>query len=118
MAPMPSTKTESPAAPHLDAGQAVFDTTVWIRLPRPGSRCPVSGLSRSSLAELARPCERNGFKPQVEARVLKRRHAKRGVLLISKESLLGYLNELPAPTAAVLKADVAEFHSITDSCKA
>ncbi len=78
------------------AKQPVGDTTAWIRLPRAGTRCTLTGLSRSSLAELVRPCARNGFKAPVAARVLKQRDAVRGILLISRESLLGYLNELPA----------------------
>ena len=84
-------------APHLSSGQPIFDSTVWIRLPRPGTRCLVSGLSRSTLAELVRPCGRNGYCPPVEAKVLKRRGASRGLLLISRMSLLAFLNDLPAP---------------------
>lgn len=87
------------AAPRLEAGRPVYDQT-WIRLPRPGTRCPVSGLSRSTLAELVRPCERNGYCPPVEARMLKRKGSARGVLLVSRTALLCYLNELPAPEAA------------------
>lgn len=94
-------------APHLNRGLPVFDQTVWLRLPRPGSRCPVTGLSRSSLAELARPCERNSYHAPVDAKVLKRRGATRGVLLISRESLLCYLNDLPSPTAFLKETDPA-----------
>ena len=95
------------SAPRLEAGKPVFDTASWLRLPRPGSRCPVSNLSRSTLAELVRPCPRNGYRPPVEARLLKRRDARRGVLLISRDSLLGYLNELPPPDSATSPASVA-----------
>lgn len=98
---MHSTTFESVAsAPRLERGRPVFDQATWLRLPRPGARCPVSNLSRSTLAELVRPCPRNGYAPPVEARVLKRRDARRGVLLISRESLLGYLSGLPAPDSA------------------
>lgn len=95
--------TSSSPAPRVQREQPVIDSTVWIRLPRPGARCPVTGLSRSSLAELVRPCDRNGFKAPVAARLLKRRDARRGVLLISRESLLGYLSELPEPAPVVHK---------------
>jgi hypothetical protein len=95
------------SAPRLEGGKPVFDTASWLRLPRPGSRCPVSNLSRSTLAELVRPCPRNGYRPPVEARLLKRRDARRGVLLISRDSLLGYLNELPPPDSATSPANVA-----------
>lgn len=89
-----------PVAPHLDGPRAVFDSSVWLRLPRPSSRCPVSGLSRSTLAELVRPCSRNDYSPPVESRLLKRKGASRGVLLINRQSLLDYINEQPAPTRA------------------
>jgi hypothetical protein len=104
-----NTSTFAPvsSAPRLEAGKPVFDTATWLRLPRPSSRCPVSNLSRSTLAELVRPCPRNGYRPPVEARLLKRRDARRGVLLISRESLLGYLNELPPPDSATSPASVA-----------
>ena len=95
------------SAPRLEGGRPVFDTSSWLRLPRPSSRCPVSNLSRSTLAELVRPCPRNGYKPPVEARLLKRKGASRGVLLISRDSLLGYLNELPPPDSATSPASVA-----------
>lgn len=88
------------SAPRLERGRPVFDSAAWLRLPRPGARCPVSGLSRTTLAELVRPCPRNGYRPPVEARLLKRRDARRGVLLISRASLLGFLAELPPPESA------------------
>jgi hypothetical protein len=83
--------------PHLDGPRAVFDSQVWLRLPRPGSRCPVCGLSRSTLAELVRPGPRNDYAPPVESRLLKRKGAARGVLLISRAALLAFINKQPAP---------------------
>jgi len=102
-----TTFTTVSSAPRLEGGRPVFDSNAWLRLPRPGTRCPVSGLSRTTLAELVRPCPRNGYRPPVEARLLKRRDARRGVLLISRESLLGYLSELPPPESATSPASVA-----------
>ena len=96
----PTTFDPIASAPRLERGQPVFDSNAWLRLPRPGARCPVSGLSRTTLAELVRPCARNGYRPPVEARLLKRRDARRGVLLISRASLLGFLSELPPPESA------------------
>lgn len=97
---MSADSTSAATPPHL-AGptltSAVFDNATWLRLPRPGERCPVSGLSRSTLAELVRPCERNGYRPPVEARLLKRKGAARGVLLVSKQSLLAYIDAQPCP---------------------
>ncbi len=100
MARMEATSSLAQPAPHLDGNRAVFDASAWIRLPRPGTRCPVSGLSRSGLAELVRPCPRNSYRAPVEARVLKRRGAARGVLLVNRAALLAYIAGQPAPQAS------------------
>lgn len=81
----------------LNRGNLASFLAVWLRLPRPGTRCPVSGLSRTSLTELATPCARNRFRPLVQARTLKRKNAARGILLINRDSLLEYLSGLPTP---------------------
>ena len=86
------------SAPRLEAGRPVFDTATWLRLPRAGSRCTVSGLSRSTLAELVRPCARNDYQPQVDARILKRKGTQRGVLLINRAALLAFIEEQPTPS--------------------
>lgn len=107
-APSAPHKTNTPAAtlvalaapqPHLTGPSrtsAVFDPQTWLRLPRPGDRCHVSGLSRSTLVELVRPGIRNGFRPPVEAKHLKRQGTSRGVVLINRASLLAYLDGLPS----------------------
>lgn len=95
------------SAPRLERGRPVYDNRTWIRLPRAGSRCPVSNLSRSTLAELVRPCLRNEYRPPVEARLLKRKGATRGVLLISRESLLDFVNDLPPPESATSPTNIA-----------
>lgn len=66
----------------------------YCRLPKSGTRCPITGLSRSALNELILPCSANGFKPPVRSVVLKKRHAVRGVRLIVVESLLDHLRNL------------------------
>lgn len=104
-----------PVAPHLNGTRAVFDPSVYLRLCRPGERCPVSGLSRSTLAELVRPCERNDYCPPVESRLLKRKGAQRGVLLISKHSLLAYIDGQPAPTRADLADEARQTSNETPS---
>lgn len=86
------------AAPRLEHGKPVFDQSEWLRLPPPGGRCSVVPLSRSTLTELVRPCARNNFSPPVEARVLRRKGAQRGILLISKRSLLSFINGQPTPS--------------------
>lgn len=97
----------APVPPHLDGPRAVFDDT-WIRVCRPGERCKVSGLSRSTLRELAVPCARNNYAPPVASRLLKRRGAARGILLVSKNSLLQYIAAQPAPTGADIDTEGAE----------
>jgi hypothetical protein len=93
-----SATTSAPTAPHL-AGpsrtSAVYDPAAWLRLPRPGFRCETSGLSRQTLVELVRPCARNGYRPPVEAKHLKRQGTTRGIVLVSRASLLAYLDGLP-----------------------
>ena len=98
----PTSQNNNPSAPHLIGGRPSFDSSVWIRLPAPRTRCPVSGLSRSSLSELCRPVSRNNWQPPVEAKVLKRRNANRGVLLINRASLLAFIEGQPAPVRADL----------------
>ena len=66
----------------------------FIRLPRPGDRCALTGLSRSTLCELAVPCPANNHKPPVKSLVIKKRGATRGIRLISYLSLLDHLHEL------------------------
>jgi hypothetical protein len=66
----------------------------YIRLPQPGSRCALTGLTRSTLAELVAPCRANGEKPPVKSLVLKKRGATRGIRLINYDSLLDHLRTL------------------------
>ena len=65
----------------------------FLRLPRPGTRCPVSGLSRSYLNLLVLPCELNGHKPPVRSFVLRRKGAATGVRLIDRQSLTNYIRQ-------------------------
>lgn len=67
---------------------------VFIRLPKSPAHCPLTGLSRSALYELILPCPANGFKPPVRSKVVKKKHASRGIRLIEVASLLAYLNSL------------------------
>lgn len=56
----------------------------WIRLPREGSTCPFSGLSRSYLADLVR-------RREVPSKALRRPGTVRGVRLICYEGLMSYI---------------------------
>lgn len=70
----------------------------WLRLPRKGERCQITGLSRTSMAELAVPCAANGRRPPVRSILLRKKSAQRGIRLVSKESLLAYLNSVTMET--------------------
>ena len=66
----------------------------FIRLPKSGTRCPHTGLSRSKMNQLVLPCKENDFKPPVESKVLRNRGTIRGTRLIVFDSLMEYLNGL------------------------
>ena len=69
----------------------------FIGLPKPKDRCPWTSKSRTGLLELIAPCERNGFKPPVQAIYKKaHKHARRGQWLIPTEALFRYLLGLSA----------------------
>jgi hypothetical protein len=74
--------------------QSEIDRPEFIRLPKPGDRCRLTGLSRSTLAELTVPCPANGHRPPVKSLVVKKRGATRGIRLINFDSLLDYLHKL------------------------
>jgi hypothetical protein len=65
----------------------------YIRLPAPGKRCPLTGLSRSKLNELILPNERNNYKPPVKSISPKLPGRSRGTRLIVWPSLKRYLAE-------------------------
>lgn len=56
----------------------------FIRMPRPGERCPITGLSRPFLYELIK---RN----EIRTVSLRHRNAARGVRLIAADSLINWI---------------------------
>ncbi len=58
----------------------------FLRLPKSGSLCPVSGLARSAINSLIL-----GSKPAVRSICLRRPGAARGIRLIPTKDLLAYL---------------------------
>jgi hypothetical protein len=66
---------------------------VYVRLPKNGTLCPVTGLSRSYLNGLILPNSGNGYKPPVKSVSLRKRGAVRGVRLIPTDVILGYLRD-------------------------
>lgn len=66
--------------------QVAYDDE-FLRLPKPRQRCPISGLSRSTLVELINA-------GHIKAKKLRNRGSFRGITLILKDSLLSYLHGL------------------------
>lgn len=65
----------------------------FLRLPRPRARCPVTGLSRTTLEELIR----EGFIP---AKKLRRPGRTRCITLIPRRQLIDYVLSLPESAGA------------------
>ena len=67
----------------------------FIRLPKPGTTCPWTGLARSAMNELVLPTKANSGKPPVKSKVLRKKGATTGIRLIVFESLMEYLHAAP-----------------------
>lgn len=83
-----SQQTENPTKP---ASLVASGEPEWIRLPKSGERCKWTGLTKPALGHLIYPCERNGFKPPVKSKSLKKPGQSRGVRLVHWASLKAYL---------------------------
>ena len=68
----------------------------FIRLPKPGTLCPLTGLSRSKMNDLVLPSEANNFRPLVKSVSLRKQGQVKAVRLIVYESLRAYLHTLLA----------------------
>jgi hypothetical protein len=64
----------------------------YVRLPKQGAKCPITGLSRAKLNELILPNKRNGFRAPVASKSLRQEGQLRGVRHILVESLMAYLD--------------------------
>jgi len=66
----------------------------FIRLPKDGTLCRYTGLSRSGMNQLILPSKLNGYNPPVNSFIQKTNpHTIRGVRLIVYESLIAYLRQ-------------------------
>ena len=83
---MKTPSADSTTTQPVAASPAVAREPEFIRLPRNGERCPLSGLSRSLLNSLIL-----GDKPPVRSVVLRQRGKVKGVRLIVWASLKAYL---------------------------
>jgi hypothetical protein len=73
---------------HNIAGQIA---PKFLRLPKPGMLCPLTGMGRSALNELILPTPRNDHKPPVRSFCLRQRGAKTGIRLVDFRSLVDYI---------------------------
>ena len=87
--------------PHLLPG---FPS--YVRLPPAGRSCPISGLPRTTLAELILPTARNGWRPPVRSVTVHlpgREHLPRtgrgrhGIRLVEVASLLAWIRSFDSP---------------------
>ncbi len=97
---------ETIAAPLTTTAASVANPVkpVWIRLPRPSTFCPWTGLSRSKLNELILPCPANENVPPVRSVCLRQKGAVKGVRLIHLQSLLDYLSALDGTDKAATQS--------------
>jgi hypothetical protein len=86
--------TASTTTAAAQAGNPLNVTPEFIRLPKPGTLCRWTGLSRSKLNELILPSPLNSFKPPVRSLSLRNRGQVKAVRLIVLDSLLSYLRSL------------------------
>jgi len=96
--PINSGTIENTAAGNTATARRNTEKPEWLRLPQPGSKCPFTGLSRSTLNEICIDGPVNGHKAPVKSVVLKKRGAMRGIRLISYDSLMAYLDSLAQST--------------------
>lgn len=89
-APVDARASEQPRAPRPE----------FIRLPKSGSLCPWTGLSRSKLNELVLPSPLNRFRPPVRSVSLRNRGQVKAVRLVAFDSLMGYLRRLETEQTA------------------
>jgi hypothetical protein len=106
------TPTEAPfseaSAASLSLPSPTHIVPTFVRLPKSGTRCPWTGLSRSAICELILPA-----RAPVKSVVLRRRGATRGVRLVLLQSLLDHLHA--QATKELSEADLAQEPAPTTS---
>jgi hypothetical protein len=68
--------------------ESTLSDAEWLRLPLPSDRCPLTGLSRTTLIEL-------GDRGEIVMKRIRKPGATRGIVILHKQSLLDYLYRLP-----------------------
>ena len=77
-------------AASLPADNSSSSRPEWIRVPKVGTVCPHSGLSRSFISQLIKDGE-------IDSRSMRKRGAKHGVRLVSYDSLMAYIRKAGEP---------------------
>jgi hypothetical protein len=67
----------------------------YIRMPRTGTACPYSSLSRSGMDLIVRPQKANNFRPPVKSKIFRHSPTAKGIRLVDFRSLMNYLGRLP-----------------------
>jgi hypothetical protein len=67
----------------------------FLRIPSRGEKCPITGLSRTSVEEIVVPSKKNNFNPPVRARLRRKPGKLRGIWLIPRQEYIRYFNKLP-----------------------
>lgn len=65
----------------------------YVRIPRVGEVCPVSGLRKDCMQNLVVPNQSNGFKPPVKSFVMRNPSGKVTLRLVHVESLLAWMGD-------------------------
>lgn len=78
---------QPPVVPAVN-GVAPLRESEFFRLPKPGARCALSGLSRTSILE-------NGEAGNFKIIRLRKRGAARGIVLVDTQSFLAWLHGQP-----------------------
>jgi len=74
-----------------------MDKPQYISIPRTGTKCSISGLSRSGIYNLISPTKANGHKVIVASSEVKLPGKKRGRRMICYESLMRYMRSGVVP---------------------
>lgn len=91
---MKTITVEIPGTAEEEAQLAPVIRPAFLRLPKTGTLCPWTGLSRSKLNELILPAPLNGYCPPVRSLSLRNRGQIRAVRLVDFDSLMAYLRSL------------------------
>ena len=107
-----STLSDDVGARKTDSTTAI--TTAWsralpgvdpefIRLPKPGTTCPRTGLSRAKMNEMVLPSEENHHSPPVKSISLRNANQLHAVRLVVYSSLINYLRSFATVSHEVAK---------------